>query len=71
VGGGTAVGPVTVQRSVTRAALREPAPEVIARAVGSAVTLGGIDVVYVAWRRIAPTCLVDAGAQFGVPHRSP
>ena len=48
------------------AALREPSTEVIAIAVGSAVTLAGIDVVYVAKRRIAPTYLIDAGAQLGV-----
>jgi hypothetical protein len=47
-------------------ALRRDTPsELLAVAVGSAATLAGIDIVYVAKRRIAPTYLVDAGAQLG------
>jgi hypothetical protein len=53
--------------ALTSAALRgDPSPEVVGLALGSAITLAGIDVVYVANRRIAPTYLVDAGAELGL-----
>jgi hypothetical protein len=45
---------------------RRVSPEVLGVAVGSAITLAGIDIVYVAKGRIAPTYLVDAGAQLGL-----
>jgi hypothetical protein len=52
---------------LTSTALRgDASPELLALAAGSATALGGIDVVYVAKRRIAPTYLIDAGVQFGV-----
>ena len=38
-------------------------PELVGLAAGSAMTFAGIDVVYVAKGRIAPTYLVDAVAQ--------
>jgi hypothetical protein len=38
-------------------------PEMIAVGAGSALALAGIDVVYVAKRRIAPTYLLDAAAE--------
>jgi hypothetical protein len=45
---------------------RTPPEEVIGIAAGSAFTLAAIDVVYVARRRIAPTYLIDAGAELGI-----
>lgn len=42
---------------------RRVTPEVLALAVGSAATLGTIDVAYVARRRISPVYLLDAGIQ--------
>jgi hypothetical protein len=42
---------------------REASPELLGIAAGCAATLGGIDVVYVARGRIAPSYLVDAAAQ--------
>jgi hypothetical protein len=64
----TVGGLVTVIGSaVIAAAIRgDPPPEVVGVAVGSAATLAGIDVVYVAKGRIAPTYLVDAGIQVGL-----
>jgi hypothetical protein len=48
-------------------ALRKETPlPLVGVAAGSAVTLAGIDVVYVARGRIAPTYLVDAGANLGI-----
>jgi hypothetical protein len=48
-------------------ALRNETPlPLVGVGAGSAVTLAGIDVVYVARGRIAPTYLVDAGAQLGI-----
>jgi hypothetical protein len=44
----------------------EPAPETLTLAVGSAVAFTGIDVVYVARGRIAPTYLLDAVAELGL-----
>lgn len=44
----------------------EPSPELLGLAAGNAAALAAIDVVYVAKRRIAPTYLVDAGAQLGI-----
>jgi hypothetical protein len=64
----TVSGLVTVVGgSLISAALRRnTSAEVLAVAAGSAATLAAIDVVYVAKRRIAPTYLVDAGAQLGL-----
>ena len=45
---------------------RTPSPEMLAVAAGSAVTLAGIDVVYVTRGRIAPTYLADAAVQVGL-----
>jgi hypothetical protein len=45
---------------------RETSPELLGVAVGSAASLAGIDVVYVARGRIAPTYLIDAGAELGL-----
>jgi hypothetical protein len=39
--------------------------ELLIVAGGSAVTLAGVDVVYVSRGRIAPTYLIDGGAQVG------
>jgi hypothetical protein len=44
----------------------EPAPEAVTLATGSAVAFAGIDVVYVARGRIAPTYLLDAVAEAGL-----
>lgn len=41
-------------------------PEVLGLAAGSAASLAAIDVVYVARGRIAPTYLIDAGAEVGI-----
>jgi len=41
-------------------------PELRALAVGSAAALAGIDVVYVAKRRIAPTYLLDAAVELAL-----
>src|SRR5829696_1447140 len=40
-----------------------PPPEALTLAAGSAIAFAGIDVVYVARGRIAPTYLIDAAAQ--------
>ena len=45
---------------------RQASPELLGIACGSAAVLAGIDVVYVAKRRIAPTYLVDAAVQIGL-----
>jgi hypothetical protein len=45
---------------------RRASPELVGVAIGSAATLAGIDIVYVAKGRIAPTYLVDAVAQLGL-----
>jgi hypothetical protein len=45
---------------------RRTSPELIGVAIGSAATLAAIDIVYVAKGRIAPTYLIDAGAQLGL-----
>jgi hypothetical protein len=45
---------------------REPSPEILGIAAGSAAVFAGIDVFYVAKGRIAPTYLIDAGAEIGV-----
>jgi hypothetical protein len=52
---GGALASATARRRVT--------PELLAVATGSAATLGAIDVIYVARRRIAPTYLLDAAVQ--------
>jgi hypothetical protein len=51
---------------VSSALRRRTSPELLGVAVGNAVTLAAIDVVYVAKGRIAPTYLVDACAQLGL-----
>jgi hypothetical protein len=43
-----------------------PPPEALTLAAGSAVAFTGIDVVYVARGRIAPTYLLDAVAEIGL-----
>jgi len=48
------------------AARDQVSPELLGVAAGSAATLAGIDVVYVARRRIAPTYLLDAAAQAAI-----
>jgi hypothetical protein len=45
---------------------RETSGELLGLAAGSAAVLAGIDIVYVSKRRIAPTYLIDAGANLGV-----
>jgi len=53
--------------AIGRTALRrEPAPEMRLVAVGSAAALAGIDLVYVARRRIAPIYLLDAAAELAL-----
>src|SRR5687768_4980594 len=44
----------------------DPPAEAVTLAAGSAIAFAGIDVVYVARRRIAPTYLIDAVAQAGL-----
>jgi hypothetical protein len=57
----------TVGAAVVSGALRRrTTPELLGVAIGSAATLAGVDIVYVAKGRIAPTYLVDAGAQLGL-----
>jgi hypothetical protein len=57
---------VAVGVGVLSAALRaRPSSELLIVAGGSALTLAGVDVVYVSRGRIAPTYLIDAGAQIG------
>jgi hypothetical protein len=57
---------VTVGVGVLSAALRgRPSREVLIVAGGSALTLAGIDVVYVSRGRTAPTYLIDGSAQIG------
>lgn len=51
---------------VIAAVRREPPAELIVAAAGTAATLAAIDLLYVAKGRIAPTYLVDAGAEIGV-----
>ncbi|HWE11270.1 MAG TPA: hypothetical protein VG325_18110 [Solirubrobacteraceae bacterium] len=43
-----------------------PPRSVVVVAAGSAVTLAGIDLIYAGNRRIAPTYLIDAGAEAGI-----
>jgi hypothetical protein len=58
----------TIGGALIAGALRRDGPpgELLGVAAGSAITLAGIDIVYVARRRIAPTYLVDAAANLGV-----
>ncbi|MCW3002261.1 MAG: hypothetical protein JWQ20_1559 [Conexibacter sp.] len=51
---------------VAAALRRSTSPEVLGMAAGAAITLAGIDVVYVVRGRIAPTYLIDAGAELGL-----
>ena len=51
---------------ISSAVRRETSPELVAVGAGTAAALAAIDVVYVARRRIAPTYLIDAGAQLGI-----
>ncbi|MFL5827255.1 MAG: hypothetical protein ACJ76V_12090 [Thermoleophilaceae bacterium] len=51
---------------VAAALRRNTSTEIVAVASGTAATLAAIDVVYVAKRRIAPTYLIDAGAEIGI-----
>lgn len=51
---------------LSSAARRRESPELLGLAAGSAVALAGIDVVYVARRRISPRYLVDAAVQVGL-----
>ena len=64
----TVGGVVTVVGATLVAAAQRPEGppgEVVGLAAGSAAVLAGIDVVYVARRRIKPTYLLDAAAQLG------
>src|ERR1700716_674760 len=45
---------------------RDVSPELVGIGAGSAATLAAIDIFYVAKGRIAPTYLIDAGAELGV-----
>ena len=58
----TAVGGALVSAGLRR----EAQPELVAIAAGSAATLAGIDVVYVARGRIKPTYLVDAAIELAL-----
>ena len=58
----TVVGAVLIRAGRAR----QTSPEVELLAVGSAVGLGGIDVVYVARRRISPVYLLDAAAELAL-----
>lgn len=51
---------------LSSAVRRDVAPEVLGIATGAATTLAAIDIVYVAKGRIAPTYLMDAGAELGL-----
>jgi hypothetical protein len=51
---------------VSAALRRDTSHELIGVAMGSAATLAAIDVVYVAKGAIAPTYLIDAGAEVGL-----
>jgi hypothetical protein len=51
---------------ISSAVRRETSGELLGLAAGSAAVLAGIDIVYVSKRRIAPTYLIDAGANLGV-----
>jgi hypothetical protein len=51
---------------VTGALRDELSDELLGVAAGSAATLAAIDVAYVAKGRIAPTYLIDAGAELGL-----
>jgi hypothetical protein len=51
---------------VLSAARGRAQPELFFLAGGSAASLAGIDIVYVAKRRIAPTYLVDAAIELGL-----
>jgi hypothetical protein len=64
----TVAGLVTVVGGalVSGALRREASGELLAVAIGSAIVLAGIDIVYVSKRRIAPTYLIDAGANLGI-----
>ncbi len=48
------------------AARRRSSPELLGLAAGSAAALAGVDVVYVAKGRIAPTFLADAAIELGL-----
>jgi hypothetical protein len=57
----------TVGAVLSGAALRRRTPpEILAVAIGSAAALASIDIAYVARGRIAPTYLIDAGAELGI-----
>ena len=64
----TVGGLVTVIGGVllSGAANRRDGPEVLGLAAGSAAALAGIDLVYVARRRISPSYLADAAVQLGL-----
>jgi hypothetical protein len=51
---------------LSSAVRRQGSPELIAVAAGNAAALAGIDIVYVAKGRIAPTYLGDAAIQLGL-----
>jgi hypothetical protein len=61
----TVGGLVTVAGAALLAAAgrQRESPELLGVAAGSAAVLAGIDIVYVAKRRISPSYLVDAGVQ--------
>ena len=58
IGIGAALGLAGYRRRIT--------PEIVVLAVSSAVGLAGIDVVYVAKKRISPVYLLDALAEVGL-----
>jgi hypothetical protein len=51
---------------IARGARGHPQPELLFVAAGSAAALAGIDIVYVAKGRIAPTYLADAAVELGL-----
>jgi hypothetical protein len=63
------VGAIVTVIGATFAAValrREPPPEVMLGAAGTAAAFAAIDTVYVAQGQIAPTYLVDAGTELGL-----
>jgi hypothetical protein len=59
----TVIGGVLLSGGARR---RCDSPELLGLAAGSAAALAGIDVVYVARRRISPRYLIDAAVQAGL-----
>ena len=58
---------IAIGTSLLQASGRErPSPESVTLAAGSAIAFAGIDMVFVAKGRIAPTYLIDAAAELGL-----